>query len=162
MQGETWHNGVLGAAAGGAAAGAILASTGDVVTASYAAAGVESVVNEVASYIPGACTFNGQEQKELTVKNVVYSAFVKCPAETLIEGTVGAISGGIAERLVPINSGWCKPRKLLTSFFGRYARRFVQQNAVQTAFITGGNVMNTPFNLLGDYLYDAYLEMELR
>ena len=69
MRGETWHNGVLGAAAGGAA-GAILSSTGDVVTASYASARVESVVNEVASYIPGVCTFNGQEQKELTVKNV--------------------------------------------------------------------------------------------
>ena len=87
---------------------------------------MESICNEVISYTSVA----GEKQKELTYENVVQST-ITVAKETAINGTITAVTGKAASKFVKINSGWFKPQKLMSSFFGKYAQKIWAQAAVQ-------------------------------
>lgn len=133
--GKSWNNGLLGAIAGGAVYGGVLAATGSVVAASFASAATESVVNQVISYTPLA-KLNGSQRKNVTKGNVVNS--VKTVAvETVFNGVVSTITGKIAGKIVPTNNGWFKPQKFVSSFVGRYAKKSELQSLTQGGLLVG-------------------------
>ena len=135
--GKKWNEGVFGAFVGGAVYGAMAVYTGNIWGAGYTSAEAESLTNEVLSYIPGIAQLNGQSTtKELTLENI--SDSLKTIAnDTVVNGTISAITGQIAGKVVPINSGWFKPQKFVSSFVGKYAVKSHLQTLAQSLFILG-------------------------
>ena len=129
--GQAWNTGIIGAAVGGATYGLIAATTGNLVAAAYASAATESVVNETLSYTKLASA-NGSQQKQLTGKNVS-SSITNVLQDTIVNGTMIYAAGKVAGKVVKTNSGWIKPTKLVSSFFGKYALKSAAQTAVQGA-----------------------------
>jgi len=131
--GQEWNNGIIGAVVGGAVAGAIIAATGGAgafsIIAAYSGATSESVVNQTLSYTSLA-KVNGLQQVAVTKKNVVTS--VKTVAvDTVVNGTVAAVTGNIAGKVVPTNAGWFTPQKFVSSFTGKYAVKVELQAVAQ-------------------------------
>ena len=132
MSGQDWNSGVFAAAAGGALTGFLLTTTFNPVLAYYAGAGVESIINEGGSYAMGT--------KKLTVNNAINS-LKEIAADTIINGTIGAVTGKMAGDTIKINSNWYTPIKFTTSFTGNYAKKVLGQNLVQGAYqITGAKL----------------------
>ena len=140
--GKKWNDGIIGAVAGGAVAGAIVAATGGTaggIAAAFAGAATESLTNEVASYVPRVSSWNGQSTtKKVTKENVVNSAKTAV-IETAANGMTSAITGIAAGKLLPINNGWFKPQKFVSSFFGKYAVRSDLQAITQATMDFGVN-----------------------
>jgi len=136
--GQAWNSGVIGAAVGGATYGFIAAATGDLFAASYISAAAESIVNEGLSYTPLASA-NGSQRKQLTATNLS-SSMTNVFQDTILNGTMIYASGKIAGNVVKTNSGWIKPTKFVSSFFGKYARKATAQAAVQGAAYAVRNV----------------------
>ena len=120
--GEKWYDGVVGAAVGGAVYNVVALTTGSVVAAAAASTAAESFTNEVISYATG--------EKELTGKNVLNS-LTNVASDVATNVVMTAATGKLAEKVVKINKGWFKPKKLVSSFTGKYARRIWEQTAVQ-------------------------------
>jgi len=129
--GEKLSSGVIGAFVGGAVYGAVAATTGSLQAASYAGAAAESITNEVVSYTV-LSNFNGFKKKDLTINNVVDS-MVTVTTDTVVNGSINGVTGGIANKIVPTNKGWFKPVKLYSSLFGRYAVKMELQTLIQGA-----------------------------
>ena len=124
--------GVIGAALGGAVYN-VVALSGNIVAASAAGSATEAFVNEVGSYIFGG--------KKLSKENVLNS--LSNVARDTVEGTITAsITGKASSKIVKINSGWFKPKKFVSSFTGKYARKLASQTAVQGLLTVGYNSMN--------------------
>jgi len=104
--GKKWNNGVLGAFAGGAVAGAIIAATGDPVVASYTGALVESTVNEVTSYHAGASKLNGQSKAKKATNINISNSINKICLDTALNGTLSLMTGNMAENVGFVNKGW--------------------------------------------------------
>ncbi len=136
--GEKWSKGVLGAFAGGAVSGAIVAATGNAYAAAFAGAAVESAVNEVTSYTSWSGFNNDAEKKQVTAKNVAES-FVNVAVDTGINGTTSLVTGEIAGKVVPINKGWIKPVKFKSSFIGKYSNKVKIQSLVDSGVNMGVN-----------------------
>ena len=132
--GRKWNEGIIGAAVGGAMYGVILTTTGSVVAAGFASAAAESLVNQVVSYIPVISSANGEiATKELTKENIVNSVMhITC--DTVINGTISAITGKVASKIVPVNQGWFKPKKFTSCFVGNYAVKAHTQTVSQSIF----------------------------
>ena len=129
--GKKWNDGLWGAVTGGAVYGGVLGATGSVTLAGYAGAAVESVTNEVVSYIPGLAKSNGRPApKKLTVGNVINS-FTTVVGDTAKNGTIAVVTGEIAKRIVPINKGWIKPQKIVSRLVGKYALKSHAQSLIQ-------------------------------
>lgn len=120
--GEEWYSGVVGAAVGGAVYNAVAITTGSLVAASAASTAAESVTNEVISYVSG--------EKEFNAENVAKS-LVHVATDVAVNTVVTAATGKLAEKVVKINKGWFKPKKLISSFTGKYAQRVWKQTGVQ-------------------------------
>jgi RHS repeat-associated protein len=101
---------VAGAFVGGAVFGAI-SSTGNVVAAGYAAAAAESLVNDLV------------DGKGVSPGNLLM--------DTICYGTIYAITGKIADKIVPINKGWFSPKSLKTMINGNYSRKLTYGSVVQ-------------------------------
>ncbi len=127
--GETWYEGVLGAALGGATYGGVLAATGNVWAAGYAGAAVESITNEVISY----CPIGQSNAKELNSDNLSTSLKTVF-GETVINGTIMAVSGEFSNEIVPTNKNWYKPQKFTSCIVGNYAVKSELQTLTQAVF----------------------------
>lgn len=135
--GEKWHKGVLGAVAGGVVFGAIAAATGNLAAGAFGGAAAESAFNEVTSYIPYVAQANGNRTtKKVTPRNIGRSV-ATIATETAVNGTVSFVTGKIAGNIVPTNSGWFKPRKLVSCLTGRYAQKAHLQTFVQAGLSLG-------------------------
>lgn len=129
ITGNEVFDGVIGAAVGGAVYGGIATSPLLRTTlgvhinaiASYTSAAAESITNEAVSYIQG---------KKITAANIKRSV-TKVAKDTVVEGTQTYVAGRIAGNTVKTNRGWIRPKKFLSSFFGKYARKTWRQSAVQ-------------------------------
>uniref|UniRef100_UPI00145A27B4 RHS repeat-associated core domain-containing protein n=1 Tax=Faecalispora jeddahensis TaxID=1414721 RepID=UPI00145A27B4 len=133
MSGNQWNEGIIGAVIGGAVAGAIVAATGGAALpsfiASYSGATAESIVNQVLSYTPIA-KINGSQKVSISEKNIVNSV-KKVATDTVVSGTMAAVTGKIAGNIVPTNPGWFPPRKFVSSFTGKYAVKVELQGLAQ-------------------------------
>ena len=133
MSGNQWNEGIIGAVIGGAVAGAIVAATGGAALpsfiASYSGATAESIVNQVLSYTPIA-KINGSQKVSISKKNIVNSV-KKVATDTVVSGTMAAVTGKIAGNIVPTNPGWFPPRKFVSSFTGKYAVKVELQGLAQ-------------------------------
>ena len=144
--GEKWNEGVIGAALGGAIYGGVLAATGSVVAAGFASAAVESLANEAVSYIPKVSKINGQTvTKKVTTGNVIDSTKTVLN-DTAVNGTISAVTGKIAGKIVPTNNGWFKPQKFVSSFAGKYAIKSELQTLTQSGLLFGVEGLKYSFN----------------
>ena len=116
-----------------------MATTGNIVLASYVSSATEAILNEAVSYTSFA-KINGSEQKALTSENLSAS-FSKTVSDTIVNGTVLAATGKIAGRIVPTNKGWIKPTKFSSSFVGKYAQKSIAQTAVQGGLYAIRNIV---------------------
>jgi RHS repeat-associated protein len=136
---KNWNDGLLGAMAGGAVFGGVMASSfGNLAVASYLSAAAESTVNEVLVYTDYA-KYNGQEKKEFNDDNLVES-ITNVVDDTLYNGTITLVTGKIAKNVVKINSGWSKPQKLASAFLGSYAKHSQLQSIYQGLEILGSEI----------------------
>lgn len=126
--GDTWYDGVAGAALGGATYNVVALTTGSNLLASAASNAVEAATNETISYITG--------KKELTWENVAKSGASVCE-QTLIGTAETFVAGHLSSRLVKTNRGWFKPKKLISCFTGKYARKLWKQTVTQSALELG-------------------------
>lgn len=141
-QTEDIFDGVLGAALGGAAYNVVSMTTGNVALASIASSAIEATTNEVVCYATG--------EKELTMENVTNS--VGEVATTIGRNAITAcVTGTVANKLVKINSGWFKPKKAISSFTGKYAKKVLKQTAVQGALTAGYNITKAWSSKVYDY-----------
>ena len=125
-------SGVAGAAIGGAVYNVVALATGSLIAASAAGSAAEAITNEVGSYLTG--------DKQLTGNNIMNSvANVACrTAENTI---TAAATGKVASNIVKTNKGWFKPKKIASSFTGKYARKIWKQTAIQGVFTTTYNAL---------------------
>ena len=129
--GNSVFEGVVGAAVGGAVYNVVAITTGSIVAASAAGSAAEALTNEVGSYLTG--------EKKLTAQNVMGS--LANVAHKTAEGTiVAATTGTLASKIVKTNRGWFKPKKFISSFTGKYARKVLAQTAVQGAMTLVYNI----------------------
>ena len=129
MQGKDWHDGVIGAAVGGATYNVVSIYAGPVV-AGYAAAAAESITNEAASYFSG--------EKELNAENITSSALTVA-GKTLVNGSLYAVSGKAANKIVPFDA------KTVTYgvgslVHGRIIHKVWAQSAVQATMVLGEKI----------------------
>ncbi len=144
--GKKWNEGVIGATVGGAVYGGVLAATGNVWAAGFAGAAAESLTNEVVSYIPKVSQANGQTvTKKVTTGNVIDSTKTVLN-DTAVNGTISAVTGKIAGKIVPTNNGWFKPQKFVSSFAGKYAIKSELQTLTQTGLLFGVEGLKYSFN----------------
>lgn len=129
---ENVFAGVAGAALGGAAYNVVALATGSLVAASAAGSAVEAATNEVGSYLTG--------KKKLTAENIMNSA-ANVVCRTAENTITAAITGKVASRVVKTNSGWFQPKKLISSFTGKYAKKVWGQTATQGALTATYNVI---------------------
>ena len=122
--GKKWYSGWAGAFLGGAVAW-FLTACGHPAAGAFAGAFVESAVNESISYTKFS-KYNGSKKKKKTRKNRINS-YIKIGRDTLIGGTVGALTGKLSNKIVKVNSGWFKPEKLSTCLTGSYAQKTFAQ-----------------------------------
>lgn len=119
--------GVVGAALGGATYNVVSVLTnGNIYAASAAGSAVEALTNEIGDYLTG--------RKELTVENVMSSA-ANIACKTAENTLTAAVTGKLSSKIVKINNGWFKPKKFISSFTGKYARKIWSQTAVQGSMI---------------------------
>ena len=111
--GRAWYTGWVGAVVGGAAGGA-LAACGYPVAGAFVGAFLESAVNETISYTKYA-SGNGYTRKSNTHNNRVNS-YIKVGRDTVVNGSIGAISGKLAGKFVK-GPKYVQPKKLLECFF---------------------------------------------
>lgn len=64
-------------------------------------------------------------------KNNVISSVKTVAVDTAVNGTMAAITGKIAGKIVPTNPGWFPPRKFTSSFTGKYAVKVELQSLAQ-------------------------------
>lgn len=139
--GKKWNEGILGAFAGGATAGAVFAVTGNSSAAAFVGAFAESAVNEIASYNSKTSKWNGQSStKKITSKNVSTSV-QKVGYETVLNGVIGSLTGNLAERAVYVNPKWFKPQKIKTCLTGNYAKKLSGQTVIQSGYGIGVSIM---------------------
>ena len=144
--GKKWNEGVIGATVGGAVYGGVLAATGNVWAAGFASAAAESLTNEVVSYIPKVSQANGQTvTKKVTTGNVIDSTKTVLN-DTAVNGTISAVTGKIAGKIVPTNNGWFKPQKFVSSFAGKYAIKSELQTLTQSGLLFGVEGLKYSFN----------------
>ena len=105
--GRAWQTGWAGAVVGGAAAGHPVAGA-------FVGAFLESAINEVISYTPMSKS-NGSSRKSNTHKNRVNS-YVRVGRDTLVNGGVGAIVGGLSGKLVK-GLNFVEPKKFSDCIF---------------------------------------------
>ena len=139
--GNTWYNGVVGAALGGAVYGGVLAATGNIVAASFAGAATEAVFNEVVSYIPHASKLVASNTPKKLNKNNISNSLNTVSNETLVNGVINIATGKIAGKIIPTNNAWFKPQKLSSSFLGNYALKSHSQSLIQGRCISGISAM---------------------
>lgn len=134
------------ATVGGAVYGGVLAATGNVWAAGFASAAAESLTNEVVSYIPKVSQANGQTvTKKVTTGNVIDSTKTVLN-DTAVNGTISAVTGKIAGKIVPTNNGWFKPQKFVSSFAGKYAIKSELQTLTQSGLLFGVEGLKYSFN----------------
>ena len=145
-RGEKWNTGVLGAVAGGATYGVIVARTGNIAAAAFASSAVESMVNQATSYSPKLAKRNNMTAKSPTRKNIGASARIVF-AETITSGATTIATAMVAGKIIPTNPGWFKPQKLAACFFGKYAILSEMQSAVQGVLNIGMDLFKQYFGL---------------
>ena len=84
--------------------------------------------------------------KRVTPRNIARSV-ATVASETAVNGTVSLVTGKIAENIVPMNSGWFKPKKLVSCLTGKYA----QKSHLQTLAQTGLSLSYEGFKSTVDY-----------
>ncbi|MDE6752387.1 MAG: DNRLRE domain-containing protein [Eubacterium sp.] len=139
MSGTKWYDGVAGALVGGAVSGAITAATCNTTAAAFAGAAAESVTNQLLSYIPTACKAVGQDKPTKVNKRNVLVSVGTVAAETVVYGLASKGAGKIAQKVIPINSGWFKPQKFSSCFSGNYAHKFQGQTLLQSSMVAGAD-----------------------
>ena len=154
MAGTKWYAGAAGAAIGGGVAGAVLAATCNTTAAAFAGAASESLFNQVVSYIPKACYLVGQENPiELNKRNALVSVGTVA-VETAVYGATAKVAGKIAGKIIPTNSGWFKPKKFVSSFVGKYAKKAHSQTLVQGIFVSEADTIKQLVEKIVDTLLD--------
>lgn len=136
---ENVFAGVVGAAAGGAVYNVVALTTGSLSAASAAGSATEALVNEAGSYLTG--------QKKLTADNLMNSA-ANVVCKTAENTITAAVTGKIASGVVKTNSGWFQPKKFVSSFTGKYAKKIWGQTAAQGALTTTYNTIKAGLKLL--------------
>ena len=136
---ENVFAGVVGAAAGGAVYNVVALTTGSLIAASAAGSATEALVNEAGSYLTG--------QKKLTADNLMNSA-ANVVCKTAENTITAAVTGKIASGVVKTNSGWFQPKKFVSSFTGKYAKKIWGQTAAQGALTTAYNTIKAGLKLL--------------
>jgi len=126
--GNTWYNNLGAAMAGGAVGGAILAGTGNIAAASYAAAGTTAVIREASTYF-------GSNAKPLTEENLLAST-ENVALNTVVGGSLNYFGNEAAGEYIPTNPNWFKPTTTISSFAGAYAVKSEAQAAISGAFNT--------------------------
>ncbi len=139
IDGKKWNEGIIGAVIGGAVSGGILAATGSITAAGFVGAAVESVLNEVLSYIPTISKYNGNSSTQKLSKENILNSTKNAILDTAVNGTISVATGKIASKIVPINKAWIKPQKFISSFAGRYAIKSNLQTVAQSSLIFGIN-----------------------
>ena len=137
---QSLGEGVAGAIIGGAVYGAVAMATNSVKAASIAGGAAEAATNEVVSYIT--------KEKKLTKRNVLNSVG-NVLQNTAVNTVFAATSGKLSTKIVKTNSGLLQPKKIVTCFTGKYARKVWKQTFVQSGIVaatktvirwTGGRV----------------------
>ncbi len=164
--GKRWNDGIIGAVVGGAVYGGILAATGNIIAAGFASAAAESLTNQVVSYTPKVSQVNGNKKtKKVTSKNVIDSAKTVLN-ETAVNGTISAVTGKVASKIVPTNNGWFKPQKIKSSFVGKYAIKSEVQTLTQSGLLFGvegiKHSLNNQFNKGQQPTVEFYPDTEIR
>ena len=136
---KSMFKGVVGASLGGAVFNVVSLTTGNLVAASAAGAATEAIVNEAGAYVSG--------KKRITASNLA-SSTANVVTTTVTNSMTAVVTGKIASNLVKTNSGWFQPRKFISSFTGKYARRIWKQTAVQGAMTAAYNITKTFTNYL--------------
>ena len=104
------------------------------------------LTNEVVSYIPKVSQANGQTvTKKVTTGNVIDSTKTVLN-DTAVNGTISAVTGKIAGKIVPTNNGWFKPQKFVSSFAGKYAIKSELQTLTQSGLLFGVEGLKYSFN----------------
>ena len=114
-------------------------TTGSLVAASAAGSAAEALTNEAGSYLTG--------QKKLTVDNLKNSA-ANVVCRTAENTIAAAFTGKIASGVVKTNSGWFQPKKFISSFTGKYARKILGQTATQGAITAAYNIIKAGLKTL--------------
>jgi len=104
-------DGVMGATIGGAVFGAV-ASTGNVIAAGYAAAASEAYFTDI---FDGNSTMNP----------------ITMIKDTTINGSLYAVSGKLASKLIPVNKGWKSPKSVTAMLSGKYTQKLLKGNGIQ-------------------------------
>lgn len=147
-KGKKWNEGVIGAAVGGAVGGA-LAALGYPIVGTFVGAGVEAATNEALSYTDWS-KYNGQKKKEMSSENIVDS-IETITTDTVVNGFIAVATGKIAGEAIYINTkSWIKPKKISTSFIGKYALKNYGQYTIQSIYTIN-------FDLIS-YTYDVNSE----
>jgi len=135
LMGEnSMFKGVVGAALGGGVYNVVGLATGSIAAASAAGSATEAVVNEIGTYFGSG--------KKLTFRNVASSA-ANVVTTTVTNSLTAAVTGKISTRLIKTNNGWFKPKKFISSFTGKYAKKIWGQTAAQGAMTAGYNIAKT-------------------
>ena len=134
MQGKQWSDGVLGAAIGGAAYNVASIFVG-VVAAGYISAATESIINEAFSYF--------EPEKQWTADNARKS-MVKVFADTAVNGSIYAITGKGANKIIPFNPKLAE-YGVGSLIHGKIMQKMWGQSAVQAALVLGQKILRAAF-----------------
>lgn len=135
MQGKKWHEGIWGAAASGAVGSLITAYGGafSAIGAAVVTSTVESVVNELDSYVSLDISYNKKkkvptislnQKKELNSKNL-YNSLSTVANDIAWGAATGPLTDipqikKFVNKIAYFNSGWFKPQKLISGFASKY------------------------------------------
>lgn len=125
-KGEKWYKNIAGAAVAGAVGTAcsFIPVIGGVASA-FIAAAAGAVTNEVVNYVT--------QKKKISKTNLIESS-TKVVAETIVGGTLGAISSSVASDVVKVNyKSWFKPKKFVSIFTGKYSVKVYEQTIIDNS-----------------------------
>jgi hypothetical protein len=140
INGKTWYDGVIPAAIGGATTGFLLTTTFNPTLSYYIGSSIESTLNESSQYMAGS--------KSLTTVNVSNS-LKNIAIDTMINGTIGAITSNMARNTIRTNDFWFTPTKFVSSFTGNYAKKIIAQSVTQGAYQIIGEELISPTQVYG-------------
>lgn len=107
---------------------------------------LEGIYPLTVTLIPGVSQANGQTvTKKVTTGNVIDSTKTVLN-DTAVNGTISAVTGKIAGKIVPTNNGWFKPQKFVSAFAGKYAIKSELQTLTQSGILFGVEGLKYSFN----------------
>lgn len=151
-QGKEWDEGFWGSLAAGAVGGI----TGGVL-GSIASSLVGSIIDETSSYIDVEISRNKKsktpisidvkKKKEFNSANIsesISNVTSNLVVDVLTDGIIEASGFSLGDSLVYVNDNWFKPKKFMSSFFGKYATKKTLNELIDSGVSESVNYLLTP------------------